>query len=110
MHSHTYIDLLDSPLSLSPSLSLSLSHFLSLSLSLNPTQGLYWNDNVKDKSRNSTTFIHHLYAFDPEFTAFMADALTFLATSGFYGIMLAMQVSRVTHTRPPARTTADACK
>lgn len=51
--------------------------------------GIFWNAESKTERKNK--FIKNLFAFDPDYVEFMANSLTFLATSGFYGIMIALQ-------------------
>ena len=46
-------------------------------------KGIFWNARQKRPLR--------LYAFDPDFVEFMAHSLNFMATSGLYGMMLAVQ-------------------
>ena len=54
--------------------------------------GLFYNDRSK-KSRKKE-WIPHLWAFDPNYVEFVAHSLTFMATSGLYGILMAMQRCR----------------
>ena len=54
--------------------------------------GLFYN--YRSKSRRKKEWIPHLWAFDPNYVEFVAHSLTFMATSGLYGIMIAMQRCR----------------
>jgi hypothetical protein len=45
--------------------------------------GLFWNGNQKKP--------WNLYAFDPDLVEYIAFSLDFMATSGLYGILIAMQ-------------------
>ncbi|QDZ22119.1 EGF-like domain-containing protein [Chloropicon primus] len=54
--------------------------------------GLFYN--YRSKSRRKKEWIPHLWAFDPDYVEFVAHSLTFMATSGLYGIMMAMQRCR----------------
>mmetsp|Transcript_16647 Transcript_16647/g.28091 ORF Transcript_16647/g.28091 Transcript_16647/m.28091 type:complete len:310 (+) Transcript_16647:198-1127(+) len=46
-------------------------------------KGLFWNGNQKKP--------WNLYAFDPDLVEYIAFSLDFMATSGLYGILIAMQ-------------------
>ena len=54
--------------------------------------GLFYN--YRSKSRRKKEWIPHLWAFDPDYVEFVAHSLNFMATSGLYGIMMAMQRCR----------------
>ena len=54
--------------------------------------GLFYN--YRSKSRRKKEWIPHLWAFDPEYVEYVAHSLSFMATSGLYGILMALQRCR----------------
>ena len=63
-----------------------LIHFRAVSA----LKGLFWNaDQIKTNGKHRIP--NPLVAFDPEFVEYIAHSLSFMATSGLYGILIAIQ-------------------